>query len=244
MKNALKLLFAIASVALLTACGGGGGTNTPVASVLEFNVKAAFSNHFISNYSKNVALTSQNANGAQGSGTVSTFIVPNSNATWYYFESPQCGPINSNFTKVIQNSSIRINNGPTVSATITSHFGADGIPYLYDDLFVHTVGILPINAKIGASGLYLSATSSPRFFTTSSKTCASKTSGDTILISWMLESNSVSSANLKIIETERENYSGITYNTITYLNIDSAGSIISKKYESSDSEDNIILFVQ
>ena len=243
----LKLLFVIGLVTMLSACGGGGGSSAPntATSAVDFNISSALKNYFLVGFAKNVNLTSQNANNLTGTGTITTSVIPNVSATWYSFQTPNCGNVTSVLTKVVQSASIRLNNGQSLSTTSTNHFDSNAKPYLYDDLYVHTYLAPPQATKVNTGNLLFSATENPRFFVTNpGVTCAGTTSYRDITVNWMLDADTASTAILKLTEIEKSKYDNSTSTTYTYLKIQPDGTILSRRYESSASDSQMVLFFE
>jgi hypothetical protein len=246
MLKDLKKLSALLLITALAACGGGGGGGAvTVTSTADFNVSAALRNYHLVTFVKNVNLTSLNANNLTGTGTLTNSVIPNTRATWYSFQRPNCGNVTSTLVKVVQSASIRLSSGQSFSSTSTSHFDGDGRPYLYDDLYVHSYIAPPLSAKVGAGNLFLGATESPKFFVTfPGITCANTTSYRDITINWTLAPDTATTAVLKLTEIEKSEYDRNTSTTYTYLTIRPDGSILSRRYETSASDSPIVLMFE
>jgi hypothetical protein len=246
MLRNLKLSFAVGLLTMLSACGGGGGSSAPTTttSAVDFNISSALKNYYLLGFAKNVNLNSQNANNLTGTGTITTSVIPNASATWYSFQTPNCGNVTSVLTKVVQSASIRLNNGQSFSTTSTNHFDSNAKPFLYDDLYVHTYLTPPQAAKVTTGNLLFSATENPRFFVTFPGTCAGTTSYRDITVNWMLDADTASTAILKLTEIEKSQYDKNTSTTYTYLKIQPDGTILSRRYESSASDSQMVLFFE
>lgn len=199
MKNTVKLLLATASVALLTACGGGGGGGTPapVASTQTFDLRAAY-----------VALyTTPSSNQFTISGTIEGISVTGSGTA-------TAGSVTSGTFEGLASlqrsqtvSGTLSGNGQTIPLTVTSTDwtdsnyvprGSTGDEYEV----VEGTPTIPTTARVNDTGMLFTAITyqdSRKLFRTG-----------TVDVSYVVETDTATTALVKLIRTYRNTGSTIT----------------------------------
>jgi hypothetical protein len=190
MNNIIKLILATASVALLSACGGGGSGGTPatVASTSEFNLLSAYQSSFRNTSTSTFAITgSQDAVAITGSGRGTNGVLSSgtfeggsaqqrtSTVTGTFFIDGQSFPLNYSSVAWVDSNYLPL--------------GSDG------DEYTVVVGIptIPTAAKVGDSGpLYIS-----NRFTNPSKNIPL----GTIISTYVVEEDTASTALVTFIST-------------------------------------------
>jgi len=199
MKNTIKILLATASVALLAACGGGGGGGTPgpVASLLTFDLRAAYVSSFINTSTNRFTITgTQDGISITGSGT-GTYGALSSGTFEGGAAQQRTSTVTGSF--IVEGQSFPLNYS-SVSWVDSNYYplGAD-----VGDEYTVVVGTatIPTAVRVGDSGqLYMS-----NRFTSSAKT----TPLGTITSTYVVEPDTASTALVKFISTYKS-----TSNTI------------------------------
>jgi hypothetical protein len=235
MLRNLKQVSALLLIATLAACGGGGGggaNSQPTDPNISFNIDSALKNYFTQSYSKNVVITTVNLNNLSGTGTITKTVTPGITTQWYSYQQGNCGDVSSALTRVVDSLSIRFNTGQTDTSSSTSYFSSSGRPYIYDSLTVYSYTQPPTAAKVGTESHYLSATDAPDYYIKSlpGVPCIStQRLLKSAEVRWALRPDSGGNAMLVLTDSS---FDRGTFITDSYLLINPAGTILSRKYES------------
>jgi hypothetical protein len=233
--------------ALLSACGGGGGGGAnvpPTDPNATFNVDTALKNYFTVSYSKNVTITTVNLNNLSGTGVLTKAVTPNVTTQWYNYQPGNCTDVTAALTKVVDSLSVRYNTGQTDSSTATNYFSASGRPYIYDSLTVYSYTQPPSATRVGAESHYLSATDAPNYevkYLPGVPCISTRRYLRSAEVKWSLRPDTAGNAMLVVSESS---YDRGTFIADTYLLINPAGSILSRKYESYELGSNGKILVE
>ncbi len=213
MKTTIKLLFATASFALLTACGGGGGGGiveqiTPPT----LDLRTAWGTYFQSNSSRNITISGTvDGNSVSGNGTS---IISYSSPTSVLIINPQnsfMGPsVNlTNVSKTTLTSSLTLTvngNQGIVSSTEEYYFDANGVLKMRKDVddneqtIITSFTNLPTQVTAGSAGTLYSGT----VYSRSGYTCGTESAAYSV--------SSESNTSLIVILTISQNTTNQTFN--------------------------------
>ncbi len=209
--------FAFLSITLMTACGGGGGSAGTVTSTETFQVRTA-----LSNYLTNSATYTGTVSGSMSSNPVTgSFIVTQGSVAAATFEGQ---PALSKATTATGNIVINGTNVPS-AVTVTSYFDSNYTPLGESggtDYEVVTGSVsIPVTGKVGdTANLY-----TVNRYSTSSKTLLKGTTH----VSYAIEPDTASTANLKLIEIEKDSSNVTTSTTTISFILTPAGGITRKQ---------------
>lgn len=199
MKNTIKLILATASVAMLAACGGGGGGGTPapVASTQTFDLRAAYVALYTTPSSNQFTISGTiEGTSVTGSGTATAGSV--SSGTFEGLASLQRSQTISGTLS---------GNGQTIPLTVTSTDwtdsnyvprGSTGDEYEV----VSGTPTIPTTARVSDTGMLFTAITYPdsrKLYRTG-----------TVDVSYVVEADTETTANVKLIRTYRDTGSTIT----------------------------------
>jgi hypothetical protein len=170
IKNTIKILFATASVALLTACGGGGGGTAEQITPPTLDLRNAWANYFQQNSSRNYTI-SGTINGTNVSGNGTSIIAYTSPVSVLAIDisSPFPGPSltisNLSKTSLVSNSTLIVNSQSTLSSSTSEYyFESTGeikmIKNVNDDeqTIVTSFTNFPVQVTAGTAGILYAGT--------------------------------------------------------------------------------------
>lgn len=216
--NIIKF-FGIASVAFISACGGGGGGGStgPVTSTETFQVRTALTNYLTSTATYNGTVS-----GTYSSYPVSgSFVVTQGNLGAGTFEGQ------SALSKSTTATGSFVVNGTTVPSAVTTtmYFDSNYVPLGEtggtDYEVVTGAVVIPTTARVGDTGnLY-----SVRRYSSSTKTVTRGTTQ----VSYVLEPDTASTAIFKMIQVEKDNSNTTTSTATISFQITPSGGITRKQ---------------